>query len=164
MKLAEALIERANLNKIAQDLLGRVNANLVVEEGETPDEDPAGLMSELASVQTRFGELVKAINRTNTMTTITWSPLGEISIADAVVHRDFLDERVKTLRTILGNLSVNRTDRYERRMFGEEAERVRYERLVVPADVRSQMDALSRARRELDTLIQGANWATDLIN
>lgn len=163
MRLAEALIERANLNKIAQDLLGRVNANLVVEEGETPDEDPVVLMSELASVQTRFGELVKAINRTNTMATITWSSLGEVSIADAVVHRDFLDERVKSLRTILGNLSSNPNRRNDYRMFGEEAERVKYTRLIQPAEVRAEMDALSRARRELDTLIQSANWGTDLI-
>ena len=41
MKLAEALQERADLNKKISDLRGRLNQNSLVQEGEKPNEDPA---------------------------------------------------------------------------------------------------------------------------
>ncbi len=47
MKLAEALQERADLNKRISDLQGRLNQNSLVQEGEIPNEDPNVLMQEL---------------------------------------------------------------------------------------------------------------------
>lgn len=47
MKLAEALQERADLNKKISDLQGRLNQNSLVQEGEKPNEDPIVLMQEL---------------------------------------------------------------------------------------------------------------------
>ena len=44
MKLAEALQERADLNKKISDLRGRLNQNSLVQEGETPNENPIVLM------------------------------------------------------------------------------------------------------------------------
>lgn len=40
MKLAEALQERADLNRRIQQLQGRLNSNAVVQEGERPPESP----------------------------------------------------------------------------------------------------------------------------
>ena len=47
MKLAEALQERADLNRRIQQLQQRLTNNALVQEGETPAEDPAELLAEL---------------------------------------------------------------------------------------------------------------------
>ena len=47
MKLAEALQERADLNRRIQQLQGRLNSNAVVQEGERPPENPQELLREL---------------------------------------------------------------------------------------------------------------------
>ncbi|MCD0167601.1 hypothetical protein IHN58_18320, partial [Deinococcus sp. 12RED42] len=44
MKLAEALIERADLQKRAAQLEERLVKNLLVQEGEAPAEDPQALL------------------------------------------------------------------------------------------------------------------------
>ena len=47
MKLAEALQERADLNRRIQQLQQRLENNAMVQEGERPAEDPAELLAEL---------------------------------------------------------------------------------------------------------------------
>ena len=64
MKLAEALQERADLNKKISDLRGRLNQNSLVQEGEIPNEDPKVLMQELEAAIARFQQLIKDINLT----------------------------------------------------------------------------------------------------
>ena len=54
MKLAEALQERADLNKKISDLRGRLNQNSLVQEGEIPNEDPNVLMQELEAAIARL--------------------------------------------------------------------------------------------------------------
>ena len=70
MKLAEALQERADLNKKISDLRGRLNQNSLVQEGEKPNEDPAVLMQELEATIARLQQLIKDINLTNCATIV----------------------------------------------------------------------------------------------
>lgn len=49
MKLAEALQERADLNRRIEQLRYRLSNNVLVQEGEKPLEDPAALLEELES-------------------------------------------------------------------------------------------------------------------
>ena len=58
MKLAEALQERADLNKRISDLQGRLNQNSLVQEGEIPNEDPNVLMQELEAAIARLQQLL----------------------------------------------------------------------------------------------------------
>ncbi len=44
MKLAEALLIGSNMQKKLAQLKCRVNANIKVQEGDTPSEDPNALM------------------------------------------------------------------------------------------------------------------------
>ncbi|MCD0161136.1 hypothetical protein IHN63_07420, partial [Deinococcus sp. 6YEL10] len=57
MKLAEALIERADLQKRAAQLEERLVKNLLVQEGEAPAEDPQALLREFAEVAARLEAL-----------------------------------------------------------------------------------------------------------
>lgn len=65
MKLAEALVERADANRRLQELKGRVIRNAKVQEGEAPAEDPAELLREFGEVAASFERLVVRINTTN---------------------------------------------------------------------------------------------------
>ena len=47
MKLAEALQERADINRSIEQLNSRLNNNILVQEGEKPAEDPMKLKNEL---------------------------------------------------------------------------------------------------------------------
>lgn len=58
MKLAEALQERADLNRRIEQLRYRLSNNVLVQEGEKPLEDPAALLEELESSFTRLEWLI----------------------------------------------------------------------------------------------------------
>ena len=58
IKLAEALQERADLNRRIEQLRYRLNNNVLVQEGEKPLEDPAALLEELESSFTRLEWLI----------------------------------------------------------------------------------------------------------
>ncbi len=47
MKLAEALLLRADLQKKIARLTTRITPNMVIQAGKTPQEDPAKLMAQL---------------------------------------------------------------------------------------------------------------------
>ena len=78
MKLAEALQERADLNKKISDLRGRLNQNSLVQEGETPNENPIVLMQELEKAIARLQQLIKDINLTNCATIVEGRSLTQI--------------------------------------------------------------------------------------
>ena len=65
MKLAEALQERADLNRRIEQLRSRLDSNALVQEGEKPAEEPEQLLRELDGCVERLEELMAKINRTN---------------------------------------------------------------------------------------------------
>ena len=56
MKLAEALQERADLNRRIEQLNARLYRNSKVQQGRNPEEDPAELISELDGCIARRSE------------------------------------------------------------------------------------------------------------
>ena len=70
MKLAEALQERADLNRKIEELRRRLNNVILVQEGEEPAEDPAELLGELDKAVARLEQLMAAINLTNCRTKV----------------------------------------------------------------------------------------------
>lgn len=57
MKLAEALQERADLNRSIEELKNRLSRNALVQEGEAPAEDPEKLRRELDASLARLAYL-----------------------------------------------------------------------------------------------------------
>ena len=78
MKLAEALQERADLNRKIAELRRRIANNILVQEGEEPAEKPEELIAELDGAVARLEELMAAINRTNGRTKAGGRTLTEI--------------------------------------------------------------------------------------
>ena len=77
MKLAEALQERADLNRRIAQLNNRLSCNATVQEGEQPAENPSELLKELDSCIDRLEELICRINLTNCQTVTDSKTLTE---------------------------------------------------------------------------------------
>src|SRR5436190_19015899 len=65
MKLAEALLLRADIQKKIASLRDRIVANAVVQEGEKPNEDPNALLLEATGALADLETLVGRINKAN---------------------------------------------------------------------------------------------------
>ena len=68
MKLAEALILRADLQKRIDQLRVRLNNNAKVQENDEPSENPEELLNELDNNINQLKILIKQINKTNCVT------------------------------------------------------------------------------------------------
>ena len=150
MKLAEALLLRAEYQQKIVNLQGRLAQSLKVQEGEQPHEDPEQLLQELLSLNDKLVELIKKVNLANMQT-----PFDERrTLADALVEREILAKKRQILTTAVSN--ANQRDY---RLTHAEV------KLVVTVDIarlQKQIDQLSKEFRELDTAIQARNWTVDL--
>lgn len=151
MKLAEALILRADRKKRLELLRGRLTRVAKVQEGDLPVEDPAALLDEADRVTADLTRLIKQVNLTNSTVRLS----DGRTIADAIADRDGLRTR-HTLLTNVIDAAVIKQDRFTK-------SEVRYQTTVDVAALQQRVDDLARAYRELDTLIQSANWLVDLI-
>src|SRR5436189_5902089 len=86
MKLAEALILRADCQKRIAQLKSRLLTNAKVQEGDKPAEAPQELLTELARASAELLDLIKRINKTNSATVFA----GRGTISDALAERDVL--------------------------------------------------------------------------
>jgi hypothetical protein rflaF_06837 len=150
MKLAEALQERADLNRRIEQLRYRLNNNVLVQEGEKPLEDPAALLEELESSFTRLEWLIARINLTNCAIKVEGRSLTEL-----IARRDVLSLRAEAYRRLVEEASQNthRATRTEIKILSA---------VDVPA-LQRQADDASRELRLLDNTLQATNWTADLM-
>ena len=150
MKLAEALQERADINRRIEQLRCRLGNNVLVQEGEKPTEDPAALLTELEECLARLEWLIARINLTNCTVRVEGSTLTEL-----IARRDALTLRADAYRRLVEEASQNthRATRTEIKILSA---------VDVPALQRKADDA-SRALRLLDNTLQATNWTADLM-
>jgi hypothetical protein len=146
MKLAEALILRADYQKRIEQLKTRLLRNAKVQEGDRPAESPAELLVQLEQVTSDLERLIQRINRTNATTDLD----PGVTIADAIARRDVLRIRHSVLRDLAQNATVTQ-DRYTK-------SEVKYKSTVNVSSIQKQADDLAKQHRELDAKIQAANW------
>jgi hypothetical protein len=151
MKLAEALVLRADVQKRINQMQQRLRQSALVQEGEQPPEDPQALLTELAELLAQLVRLIQQINRTNMGTQMT----DGVSLTDALARRDVLDQEISIVDS-LADTAANRIERYGR-------SEIRKMATVDVATLRRRMSELAQTRRELDTAIQSTNWSTDLV-
>ena len=150
MKLAEALQERADLNRSIEQLRSRLINNVIVQENEKPAEDPQALLKELDSSLSRLEELMRRINHTNCVTISEGK-----SITELIAARDVLKEKIAVYKDIVSNAS-------------QTARRARMTEIKIlsTVDVRKlqkKIDDMSKEFRITDNRIQALNWSTELI-
>lgn len=151
MKLAEALIARADSQKRIEQLKKRIGFNVKMQEGEKPAEDPNAMLAELDGIMIVLTGLIKRINKTNCSVQFDETR----TLADVLAERDQLWDKRLILSKVAEEASI-RNDRYSR-------SEVKFISTVDVAAIQKQVDQLSKEFRELDTKIQGLNWTIDLI-
>lgn len=150
MKLGEALAIRSDLQKRIAQIASRLQASAVVQEGDTPPEEPAELLRELDEMSEQLEQLITAINLTNAASVL---PDGQ-TLTAALARRDVLGVRQSVLRTAVEAVAQAQA-RYSR-------SEIRMTRQLDVAALRKELDELAKQRRELDTAIQEHNWTTEL--
>lgn len=151
MKLAEALVLRADLQRRIAELRQRLLLNARVQEGDRPAEDPQMLIGELERMAEELTRLVQRINRTNAATVLE----PGFTLSDALAVRDSLQLRHTAYRDLAQRATITQ-DRYSR-------SEVKFQSAVNVAEIQERADRMAQAHRELDTRLQAANWLTDLI-
>jgi hypothetical protein len=151
MKLAEALVLRADHQTRFAQLKQRMLLSAKVQEGDQPAENPQALMDELERIAGELVILIQQINRTNTATELE----PGLTLSDALAVRDVLRMRHTAYRELAQAATVTQT-RYSR-------SEVRFESTIDIAAMQRRADQLAQEYRELDTRIQAANWLTDLV-
>jgi hypothetical protein len=152
MKLAEALILRADAQKRIQQLRERLARSARVQEGEQPTENPQELLDELGRVLETYRDMVRRINRTNAATQFDEGR----TLTDALADRDTLSLE----RGVLDGL-IQAAAGVQQRMYPYMVQEKTF-RTISIADIQKRVDALARDYRELDSRIQAMNWNVDL--
>ena len=145
MKIAEALILRADIQKRIAQLKTRLNNNAKVQEHEEPTENPQLLLTELDNLISQLNDLIIKINKTNTLS----------KIDGLIAKKDTLSQKAGILREFIeiASQKINLYSTTEIKVFST---------INVPAQ-QKQLDKLSKEIRETDTKLQQANWTIDLI-
>jgi len=151
LKLEEALAERSDCQNRLEDLKKRMARSARVQEGEQPAEDSAELLNEAERLFGRLLDLVSAINRTNARTAFD----EKRSVSDAIAKRDITAKKRDFLSGVADAAST-RQDRYSK-------SEVKFVATLSIAQLRKQVDQLSKEFRELDTRLQELNWQTELV-
>ncbi len=150
MKLAEALQERADINRNIEQLKNRLNNNVLVQEGEATAEDPAKLKRDLDFSIERLNYLIARINQTNCET-----KAGGKTLTELIAKKDVLTLKIRVYQGIAATAS-----QASYRARGTE---IKIKPTISVADWQTEIDRLSKELRLLDNRLQESNWTTDLI-
>ncbi len=149
MKLAEALQERADLNRKVQQLRSRLTDNALVQEGEKPAEDPAELLKDYDDAMDALETITAKINLANCRTVVKGRTLTE-----HIAKRDMLTQKTAAYRDLAraGSALTRRATRGEIKILSA----------VNVKELQKRADELARDLRLLDNLIQQTNWTVEL--
>ena len=147
MKLAEALLIRADLQKKTASLKERLVANAVVQEGDRPSEDTNALLGELTRILDELEKLIATINKANLEARIKTG----LTLTDALAKRDVLAQRHSILTAIVEATSPQGRFRYG-------TSEIRWLPQLNAAELHKQADEVAKQLRELNAAIQEAGW------
>lgn len=150
MKLAEALQERADLNRNIEQLKNRLNSNVLVQEGETTAEEPEKLKQALDASIARLTQLMARINQTNCVTVVEGQTLTEM-----IAKKDALLLKIHVYKDIVyaGSQTAYRARGTE----------IKIKPAICVADWQAEIDQMAKEARLLDNRLQASNWSVDLI-
>jgi membrane-bound lytic murein transglycosylase B len=150
MKLAEALILRADNKKRFEQLRQRLMNNAKVQEGDEPAEKLEDLLKEIEQTANEYEKLIKQINKTNSETEFSKGK----TLTDALAERDVLILRRSIYAGLVNSATVSQ-QLYSR-------SEIKFVSTVNVGKTQKLADKLSKQYREIDAKIQEFNWKTDL--
>ena len=137
MKLAEALVLRADSQKRIEQLQQRLIQNAKVQADDQPAENPEILQQELEQLAQELVLLIQRINRTNSRTELE----AGMSIADALAARDV----TKLKSDIYRNLAQAAIVKQDRQTKSE----IKFQSTIQVAEVQRKADQLANRARGL---------------
>ena len=152
MKLAEALLERADLQKRVESLQSRIVAAASYQEGEPPAEDAGELLEQSIQSIAALETLITAINLTNASTVVAdGRPVTALLSAR---------EALRSRHSVLSRAAEAASGGWHQRQLRSELKQVSS---LPVKELRAQADLVAKQIRELDVLIQRTNWEADLL-
>ncbi len=150
MKIAEALINRADLQRRIAQIKSRLMASAKIQEGDNNNENPNELLMELKDAVAELTSLIEKINHTNAATLVD----GE-SLTSVMAKKDGLTLELSILRDLLSTAreKINRYSNTEIRVLST----------IDIQKLQKEVDKKSKELRELDCKLQEANWLNSLI-
>jgi len=149
MKLAEALVIRADHQRRLEQLKVRLLRNAKVQEGDKPAEDPEALISEFESVASELTGLISRINLSNSKATVAGRTMTE-----ALAEREILKQRQALYRDLAQAATITQSV--------STRSEVRFKGTVAVSTIQKKADAAAKELRDLDAHIQEANWLIEL--
>lgn len=146
MVLQEAFMERNDLRKKINRLVGEMNTVLVTEEGETPQFDASAKLDAVNKLESELYDLNCKIDHAN-----------QVNI-EKLQKLKFYDEQIKNysnIRSVL--LSWNR----KRNIGYGDAVQIMQKNLDL-IQISNELEALEKNRRDLDKALQKSNWQTEI--
>ena len=150
MKLAEALQERADLNRNIEQLKSRLNNNMMVQDGEKPAENPEKLKKETDVAIARLAELIAKINLTNSSTMVDGQSLTEL-----IARKDALTLKISVYKDLVHTASQT--------SYPARNSEIKIKSTIDVTKWQSQIDRMAKELRKLDNKLQETNWNTELI-
>ena len=137
MKLAEALQERADINRNIEQLRNRLNNNVLVQEGEKPAEEPEKLKQELDASMERLAYLITRINQTNCETKVDGQTLTEL-----IAKKDVLSLKIRVYKEIVGTGSQT--------SYRVRSAEIKIKSAISVAEWQAEIDKMAKELRLLD--------------
>ena len=150
MKLAEALLLRADMQKHLASLQERISRNVLVQEGEKPSEDPNELLKQANDAADRLQKLIFAINQSN----LSVRTRSDRSLTEALSERDILELKHSTIVKATEAATMP-PERYS-------VKEIRWIKVVDVEKLQKEADHLAKTLREVNAEIQMSNWDIEI--
>ncbi|MDO4223094.1 MAG: DIP1984 family protein [Acinetobacter sp.] len=151
MILAEALLLRSDLQKQLASLKQRINSNMLVQEGDEPNEHPQDLIIHAMQLNKQLHQLILQIHRTNAVAKLQ----DGRSLLSVLLQRDEWIEHHKILTQAI-QYANKEPERYSSR-------EIKWQKVMKVAHLQKQADKISAEIRDLNMLIQEHNWKIQLL-
>jgi hypothetical protein len=151
MKLAEALLLRSDQQKKLASLKQRINANVLIQDGDEPSENPNELIKQIFALTQESNQLICRIHLTNAQATLED---GKILLS-LLSSRDSYAEQHKILINAIAS-THREPDRYS-------AREIKWQKVIPVASLQKQADDISAKLRDINIKIQAVNWQIDLV-
>jgi cob(I)alamin adenosyltransferase len=152
MKLAEALLLRADMQRKLESLRERIGRNTVTQEGEKPSEDPNVLLDQVRTICGQLERLIFGINEAN----LQGRTGRNRTLTEALAQRD-----VFVLQHSIFQAAASSAAKPPERYGTKE---IRWVKTVDVAALQKSVDEMAKALRELNAEIQAANWQIEVPN
>ena len=146
MKLAEALLLRAEMQTKLTNLRERIAASALTQRGDKPAESAEKLIKEAVGIMGDLKSLIVRIHETNAQAKLA----DGRTLTEAIAERDRLKQHHALLRHAAA-ATKGEPDRYSPR-------EIKWVPQLDSAKLHNQSDDIAGSIRELNAKIQEANW------